>query len=246
MAHEAAGGREEGLDGRLGEEGPVQAGEAKAVLEIEAGVVAVQPRQGVADRNSLGEGLEMCQAQLVSKPRLPGEKQGEAALAVPFEVGQLGQQGEQIGPEVMRLVDHEKDREVPFLYEADDLLLDGAETEGPGPVGLQAELQGELAEEVGGVDGGVVEIDGPDLLGVERIAQAAQGRGLARAGLAGEKAEAAGPHQVLQTRVQLVRKSSPKRVVSLRRTRGRTGPWDQAAAVMSVGRVAVPGLAKAA
>ena len=42
------------------------------------------------------------------------------------------------------------------------------------------------------------------------------------------------------------RKSSPKRVVSLRRTRGRTGPWDQAAAVMSVGRVAVPGLAKAA
>ena len=58
-----------------------------------------------------------------------------------------------------------------------------------------------------------MEIDGPDLLGVERIAQAAQGRGLARAGLAGEKAEAAGPHQVLQTRVQLVQGRSAEELV---------------------------------
>lgn len=74
VAHQAAGGREEGLDGGLGEERAVQTGETKAVLEIEAGVVAVEPRQGVADGDSLGEGLEMGQAQLVRSPDCPARR----------------------------------------------------------------------------------------------------------------------------------------------------------------------------
>jgi hypothetical protein len=105
---------------------------------------------------------------------------------------------------MMGLVDDKKDGEVPVVDEARDLLLDGTEAEGTGPVGLEAELQGKLAEEVGGVDGGVVEVDGADLLGVEGVAKAAQGGGLAGAGLAGEEADAAGVDEVGEARVELV------------------------------------------
>ena len=146
----------------------------------------------------------MSQAELVAQAGLTGEEEGKAVLAVPVEVGQEGQQGEQIGPQVMGFVHHEQNGEMAFLDETDDLLLDAPEAEGAGPVRLQAELEGELTEEVGGIDGGVVEVDGPDLFGVEGVAQAAQGRGLARAGLAREKAETPRLHEVFQARVQLV------------------------------------------
>ena len=62
VAHQAAGSGEEGLDGRVGEQGSIDAGEAKAVLEIEAGGIPVEAGQGVADADALGEGLEVSQA----------------------------------------------------------------------------------------------------------------------------------------------------------------------------------------
>lgn len=65
------------------------------------GTVAVQTRPGVSDGDSLGQTLEMGQPQFVSQARLTGEQKGQAVLAVPVEVGQLGQVGEQVGPQVM-------------------------------------------------------------------------------------------------------------------------------------------------
>ena len=59
LAHEAGGGGEEGLDGGLGEQGTIEAGEAETMFEVEASGVAVETRQGVADRDALGEGFEV-------------------------------------------------------------------------------------------------------------------------------------------------------------------------------------------
>ena len=49
--------------------------------------------------------------------------------------------------------------EVAFLGEAVDLLLDGAQGQGPGKGRLQAKLQGDLAAEVAGIDGCVVDVE---------------------------------------------------------------------------------------
>ena len=49
VPHQPARGREEGLEGRLGEQGSIEAGETEPVLDVEARGVAVQARQGVAD-----------------------------------------------------------------------------------------------------------------------------------------------------------------------------------------------------
>ena len=170
VAHQAARGGEDGLESGLGEQGTIGTGQAEAVLEVEAGGVAVEAGQGISDADALGEGLEMSEAKRVTQAGLTDEEEGEAVLSIPVEVGQKGQESEQIGSQVMSLVDHKQDREMTFLDEPDDLLLDGAEAESPRPVGLQAELEGELAKEVGGVDGGVVQVDGTDLLGVKGVA----------------------------------------------------------------------------
>jgi len=42
LAHQAAGAREERLEGRLGEEGTIDAGQTEAVLEVEVGGVAIE------------------------------------------------------------------------------------------------------------------------------------------------------------------------------------------------------------
>ena len=101
------------------------------------------------------------------------------------------------------LVDDEQDGEMPLLDEALDFLLDEPEGHGSRPLGLKAELEGQLAAKVGGVDQSVMQIEGADLVGVQFVAQPSEGRGLATAGLAGEDAEGAGVDQVAQTRVQL-------------------------------------------
>jgi hypothetical protein len=88
VAHEAAGGREEGLEGGVGEEGAIDAGEAEAVLEVEAGGVTVEAREGVADGDALGERLEVGEAELATQARLTGEQEGETVLSVPVEVRQ--------------------------------------------------------------------------------------------------------------------------------------------------------------
>jgi hypothetical protein len=70
----------------------------------------------------------------------------------------------------MGFVDDDQDGEVPVFDESLDLELDETEGHGSGPLGLEPKLESELAAEVGGVDEGVVEIDGADLVGVEIFA----------------------------------------------------------------------------
>ena len=113
----------------------------------------------------------------------------------------------------MGLVDDEQDRQVSFLDETLDLVLDLAQGQGAGPLGSQAELEGELAAEVGRVDEGVVQVDGADLIGMELVAQPPQGGGLAAAGLAGEQAEGAGVDQVAQTGVELLENGGPEELL---------------------------------
>jgi hypothetical protein len=67
VTHEAAGGGEEGLEGGIGEEGAIDAGEAEAVLEVETGGVTVEAWEGVADGDALGERLEVGEAELAAQ-----------------------------------------------------------------------------------------------------------------------------------------------------------------------------------
>ena len=64
----------------------------------------------------------------------------------------------------MGLVEDEEDAEVTLVGEATDLLLDGAQRQGAGIGRLEAELETDLAAEVAGIDGGVVEIAGAQAL----------------------------------------------------------------------------------
>jgi hypothetical protein len=188
-SHDALGGTEEGLDGGFGEQRPVEAGELESVFEVEAGGVAVEATQGEVDGDSLGEGLEVRQSQGLSQSGLPREEHGEPPLAVPVKVGEQGQEGEDDGSQVVGLVEEEQDGKVSFLDEALDLGLEESEGHGPGPQGLQAEGEGDLATEVGRVDEGVMQVQSADLIGVELVAQSPQSGGLSAAGLAGEQAD---------------------------------------------------------
>src|SRR5207244_1580066 len=157
-AHDSLGSVEEGLDGGFGEQRSVDTGELESVLEVEAGGVAVEAAQGEADGDSLGEGLEVREAQSLAQSGLTGQEHGEPSLAVPVKVGEQGQEGEDVRSQVVGLVEQEQDGEVAFLDESLDLGLEEAKGHGPGPQGFQAEGQGDLAAEVGGVDQGVVQV----------------------------------------------------------------------------------------
>ena len=104
-AHDALGGVEESLVGGGGEQGPVEPGELEAVLEVEAGGVAVEAAQGEADGDALGEGFEVGEAQDLAQTGLTGEEHGEPAGGVPVEVGEQREESEDVGPEILGLVE---------------------------------------------------------------------------------------------------------------------------------------------
>src|SRR5689334_4964475 len=113
--HDALGGVEEGFKGGLGEEGPIEAGDAQSVLEIEAGGVAIEATQVEADGDSLGEGFEVGSLELLAQSGLSAKQQGEPSRAVPVEIGEQGQEGEDVRPQMVGLVEDEQDGEVSFL-----------------------------------------------------------------------------------------------------------------------------------
>src|SRR5262249_31953785 len=124
-----------------------------------------------------------------------------------------GQEGEDVGSQVVGLVEQEQDGEMSFLDEALDLSLEESEGHGAGPEGLEAEGQSEGAAEVSGVDQGVMQVEDTELVGVELVAQSPQGGGLAAAGLAGEQADGAGLDEVAQPRMQLFEHGRPEELV---------------------------------
>src|SRR5262249_22983050 len=106
------------------------------------------------------------------QPGLSCQEDGELSGGVPFEVGEQGQQGEDVGPEVVGFVDDQQDGEMSIFDKPLDLVLDDSEGHGSGPLGLEAHFQGELAAEVGGIDEGVVQVQGADLVGMEIVSEA--------------------------------------------------------------------------
>jgi hypothetical protein len=78
---------------------------------------------------------------------------------------------------------------------------------------LSPSSKGELAAEVGGIDQGVMEIDGADLVGVEIVAQPPEGGGLAAAGLASEQADGLRVDEVAQPRMELIERRRPEELV---------------------------------
>ena len=183
------------------------------MFEVAAGGVSVEAAQGEADGDALSEGLQMRQAQDLSQSGLTGQEKGKPSFCVPFKVGEQGEEGEDVGPEVVGFVDDEQDGYVAVFDEALDLLLDEAEGHGARPFGLEAECKGELAAEVGGVDQGVVQVHSAHLVGVEIVAQSPQGGGFAAARLAGEQADGPGVDQVAQTAVEFFEPLRPKQRV---------------------------------
>ncbi len=82
------------------------------MLEVEAGAVAVEVAQSETDRDALGEGFEVREAQGVAQARLTREEQARRLSTVPVEVGKQGQEGEDLGPQVVRLIDEHQHGEV--------------------------------------------------------------------------------------------------------------------------------------
>jgi hypothetical protein len=202
----------------------LEAGDLEAVFEVAAGGVSVEAAQRKADGDALGECLEMGQAQNLPQSGLAGQEDGESSFAVPFKVGEQGQEGEDVGSEVVSLVDDEQDGEMAILDESVDLVLDESQGHGPGPLGHEAHLQGKLAAEVGGIDQRIVQVNGADLVGMEIVSQSSQGGGLAGAGLAGEQSDGPGVDEIAQARVELFEPRGPKELIGGERAlEGRMG-----------------------
>lgn len=113
----------------------------------------------------------------------------------------------------MGFVDDEQDGEVAILDESLDLVLDEPEGHGPGPLGLEPQLESELSAEVGGVDQRVVQVHSPDLIGMEIVSQSPEGCGLAAARLAGEQSDGPGVDEMAQARVKLFEPRGPKELI---------------------------------
>ena len=203
-SHDALGALPKGLHRGLGEKRPVEPGDLEPMLEVELRGVAIEAAQRVADGEPLRQGLEVDPLEGLPQAVLTREEDGQGGVVVPIEIRQDGQEGEDVGAQSLGLVEDEEDAEVALVGEATDLLLDGAQRQGAGVGRLEAELEADLATEVAGIDGGVVEIDGAYLLGVELVAQTSQGGGFAAAELAGQEAETAVLDEGTQTLVELV------------------------------------------
>ena len=141
-AHDSLGGLEEGLVGGGGEEGPFEAGDLEAVLEVAAGGVSSKPRSAKRMVILWASASRCDRRRICRSPDWPVRRTASRPGAVPFKVGEQGKQGEDVGSEVVGFVDDEQDGEVAILDESLDLVLDEAEGHGPGPLGLAARARG--------------------------------------------------------------------------------------------------------
>ena len=137
---QSAGGLEQGLDGGRLEQGQFGAGEAQAVGEVAADLVAAEAADVVADDEALAERLVDGHGQPAAQFGEADEEHAQAALGVHAEVGEQAEVLEHVVAQVLGLVDDEDRELLGLLDEAGDLVADGAVGGGAGALLGQAEF----------------------------------------------------------------------------------------------------------
>ncbi len=111
-------------------EGDVGAGEVEEVREVGGELVAGESGQVASDDDALGEGLVHGQGQASAQLRVADEEEGQAVLRVHVVVGQEPQVFEDLGAEVLGLVDDQDGLGLGLDAQAGDFEAAGAEERG--------------------------------------------------------------------------------------------------------------------
>ncbi len=89
-AGDALGGLKDGQDCIGVEQGLGAAGQFEVVLEVAAGLVAVQANELAPEFHALGQGLQAALADVAGEVGVAAEQQGEDGSGVQIEGGELG------------------------------------------------------------------------------------------------------------------------------------------------------------
>jgi hypothetical protein len=148
LARQAGGGLKQRFFGGRVEERELGAGQAEAMRDIAGQLVSGERGHVVADDDALRERLMDGHGEAPAQFGVAQEDEAEAVLGIHLVVGEEPQILQDIGPEVVRFVDHENRPNARIGAEAGDFAFDLPIERGAGAFDGQAHFPGDGLVEI--------------------------------------------------------------------------------------------------
>jgi hypothetical protein len=200
---QTAGGLEESLLSRGLEENRLGTGESEAVLKVGGQLIASQRGEMETDDDALGESFVNGHRESSSKLGLSEQEQAEAVLGIHVVVGEKAKVLENVGAEVMGLIDDE-DRPAACLGdEPCDLGADLSKQGGAGTFDGQSHFPGDGLVEVHDVAGGKTNVEHPEERRVQSMKHLSTAASFSAAAVAGDEADTSELDEVSESDLEL-------------------------------------------